>query len=123
MKWGRLVFGASAIAVLLSPTVVTAQQGQVVARVTQGPIDLRRNSTDYIQANVGDMLLGGDLVRAKRGIVGQIRCTATGKTWTLPDNGIPLGVTTVCPLPSSFLNRNFGVKNRTRGSSPQLQRR
>ncbi len=122
MKRRSLVASVVAIAVLLSPTLASAQQGQVVARVTKGPIDLKRDNKNYTQARVGDLLLGGDLVKTKRGIPGQIRCTVTGKTWALSDSGVPLGVTTVCPLPSSSLNQSFRVKNRVaQDSSAQLQ--
>jgi hypothetical protein len=110
MRRGSLGLGMATLALLLSSNWQSVQAGQVVAEVQQGPIALKRGDSDYRQVRVGQSLENGDLVKTIRGVSGSIRCTVNGRTWTLPDNGVPLGVTTVCPTSTSQTN----LRNQTR---------
>jgi carbonic anhydrase/acetyltransferase-like protein (isoleucine patch superfamily) len=78
----------------------TAQvpQSNAIAQMirVEGKVELKRGKADYRIAEQGESLFRGDLLKVQRGSRGVVRCTSDSSTWTVPDDGLPWGVTNTC---------------------------
>jgi hypothetical protein len=74
-------------------------QRVLVARLIEvrGTVELKsEGESKYNRVNRGQNLYMGDLLRVRRGSRAVIRCTSNSTTWTVPDDGVPWGVTNTC---------------------------
>jgi hypothetical protein len=68
----------------------------IVSKVN-GKVEVKRKkSSQYKQIKENEGLYSGDLLRVQKGSKGIIRCTSNSTTWTIPDDGLPIGVANTC---------------------------
>ncbi|MFB2978563.1 hypothetical protein [Microseira sp. BLCC-F43] len=77
---------------LLAERMLVAQLIEV-----RGRVELKKEGEQkYNRVNTSQPLYRGDLLRVQRGSRAVIRCTSNSTTWTVPDDGVPWGVTNTC---------------------------
>jgi hypothetical protein len=107
---GGIAIGLSVLPGLLSGAIAQTPSAPEVARLIEvrGTVKIRRQAItpsqppQWIQARLGEQIRRGDLLRVERNAKAVIRCTTYQSiTWTVPNDGIPWGATSVCSPPAN----------------------
>jgi hypothetical protein len=105
-----IAIGLALLPGLLSGVIAQSSSAPEVAQLIEvrGTVKIRRQavtpsqSAQWVQARLGERIRRGDLLRVERNARAVIRCTAYQSiTWTVPNDGIPWGATSVCSPPST----------------------
>jgi hypothetical protein len=80
--------------------ILSAQPTPIAKLIEGRGVELKREGwLNYRPTSAGTDLNRGDLLRVQKGGRGVIRCTYNSTTWTVPDDGVPWGVTNTCSPP------------------------